>query len=546
VKISDDRFGHSQFLPSISVDDKTGQIVVFFYDTRADAKDVLTNVMATMSSDGGATWTPNVQLNAGQSTHANGTPPPGFKDIDYGDYTSVAINDGAFFPVWADNSTGLGSNPNRPKFDLATNRVTVAQVADAPIRLTKRNFTAARYRLANPLVATFTDDNPFGQLSDFSALINWGDGTPITKGVVTLSGGVYRVKGFHTYTTLSPSRTATVVVKDIGGSQAAANLVATIIDPPPTPIAAVGTDAGAAPFVQVLDPRFGNVIATITAYDPAFRGGVRVAVADINQDGFLDVITAPGPGSGAFAQVRVFDGISFALFQSANGIFSPYGEAFTGGIYLATGDVNGDQTPDIVVGPGPGARQRVQVFNGNDAALLTKFFGYDANFVGGVRVAAGDVNGDGKAEVITAPGPGLVRAVRVWNPLAGTLLGAEVFAFGSTFNGGMNVSTGDFNGDHKADIVIGANNSAAVKIFRGSDRALLKSFTPFAAAFRGGVRVAAFDADADGVDELIAGPGAGGALPLRLPKNSPNDEFFDVLPFGSKYASGMFVAAANL
>jgi hypothetical protein len=296
----------------------------------------------------------------------------------------------------------------------------------------------------------------------------------------------------------------------------------------------------------VLDPRFGNVIATITAYDPAFRGGVRVAVADINQDGFLDVVTAPGPGSGAFAQVRVFDGISFALFQSANGIFSPYGEAFTGGIYLATGDVNGDQTPDIVVGPGPGARQRVQVFNGNDAALLTKFFGYDANFVGGVRVAAGDVNGDGKAEVRTAPGPGLVRAVRVWNPLAGTLLGAEVFAFGSTFNGGMNVSTGDFNGDHKADIVIGANNSAAVKIFRGSDRALLKSFTPFAAAFRGGVRVAAFDADADGVDELIAGPGAGGALPLRLPKNSPNDEFFDVLPIGSKYASGMFVAAANL
>jgi hypothetical protein len=68
----------------------------------------------------------------------------------------------------------------------------------------------------------------------------------------------------------------------------------------------------------------------------------------------------------------------------------------------------------------------------------------------------------------------------------------------------------------------------------------------FAAGFTGGVRVAAWDADADGIDDLLGAPGAGGVLPLRLPKNAPGDDFFDVLPFGSRYSNGMFVAAAPL
>src|SRR5438067_12834020 len=65
----------------------------------------------------------------------------------------------------------------------------------------------------------------------------------------------------------------------------------------------------------------------------------------------------------------------------------------TGGVYVACGDVNGDGRPDIIVGGGAGSEPRVKVFSGADNSVLYNFFAYSGT--PGVRVAAGDVNGDG-------------------------------------------------------------------------------------------------------------------------------------------------------
>src|SRR4029077_18123513 len=48
-------------------------------------------------------------------------------------------------------------------------------------------------------VATFTDPGGAEAVGDYSASINWGDGTAASSGVITVSGGVYTVKGSHTY-----------------------------------------------------------------------------------------------------------------------------------------------------------------------------------------------------------------------------------------------------------------------------------------------------------------------------------------------------------
>src|SRR5258708_4632630 len=48
-------------------------------------------------------------------------------------------------------------------------------------------------------VATFTDAGGAEVVGDYSASINWGDGTAASTGVITLSAGVYTVKGSHTY-----------------------------------------------------------------------------------------------------------------------------------------------------------------------------------------------------------------------------------------------------------------------------------------------------------------------------------------------------------
>lgn len=79
--------------------------------------------------------------------------------------------------------------------------------------------------------------------------------------------------------------------------------------------------------------------------------------------------------------IRVVDCESFA-----------YNAAFTGGVFVAAGDLNGDQEglADIVTGAEKGGGPHVKVFGaGNGANLLGSFFAYAPQFTGGVRVGAG-------------------------------------------------------------------------------------------------------------------------------------------------------------
>ena len=79
---------------------------------------------------------------------------------------------------------------------------------------------------ASGTVATFTDANPGGTLSDFTASINWGDGTTTTGSVATVPGG-FAVSGSHTYAA-SGTYTITTTIKDAGGSTATATTTVTI------------------------------------------------------------------------------------------------------------------------------------------------------------------------------------------------------------------------------------------------------------------------------------------------------------------------------
>src|SRR5262249_62389868 len=99
---------------------------------------------------------------------------------------------------------------------------------------------------------------------------------------------------------------------------------------------------------------------------------------------------------------------------------------------------------------------------------------YDPNFVGGVRVAAGDVDGDGKADIITAPGPDGGPDIRVYSGADGHLI-REFMAYDYRFGGGVYVSAGDFNKDGKMDIVTAAGRGGGphVEVFSGADGALI-------------------------------------------------------------------------
>src|SRR5262249_16539167 len=148
------------------------------------------------------------------------------------------------------------------------------------------------------------------------------------------------------------------------------------------------------------------------AYNVSFTGGVQVAAGDINGDQHADIITGAGPGGGP--HVQVFDGVTGQSIRS----FFAYGSTFTGGVFVAAGDVNGDRKADIIIpGPGNGGSPHVKVFSGADNSLLTSFFALNSSATGGVRVAVADANGDGKAEVVAGSGPGSAPRTRNLNPL---------------------------------------------------------------------------------------------------------------------------------
>jgi len=300
---------------------------------------------------------------------------------------------------------------------------------------------------------------------------------------------------------------------------------------PNTPYYAVAANSGSRPRVKVFNAVSGALVSSFFAYDPAYRGGVNVAVGDVNGDGVYDIITGKTQGK---THVKVIDGTKLNQIDPTTGVISSsallgsflaFSPSFIGGVNVAVGDINADGLGDVIAGAGPGGPPRVNVVdatkllqvnpNGqiNSSALVAAFKAYVNEFNGGVRVAAGDINGDGRIDIVTG------KAVRqaLVKVFSGTDLGVigSFLAYEPSFQGGVYVATGNAKGFAFDDIITGkgAGGRPLVKVFTNQhsmiaphdelDLMQVDAFLAYEQSFLGGVRVSSLH------DSLAIAPSGG-------------------------------------
>jgi hypothetical protein len=172
-------------------------------------------------------------------------------------------------------------------------------------------------------------------------------------------------------------------------------------------------------------------------------------------------------------------------------------------VRLAAGDVNGDRHADIAVAAGPGGGGQVVVFDGATGGIDSAFSAL-AGYTGEVNVAMGDVNGDGKAEVITALTGAFGTFVEAFNGQS-----ALVRAFFAPTAIGQTLGLDRTNG-----VAVVADQSA---------------------------RVAAADINGDGLAEILLAdpPGTGSTQILTL--NNTGGAIRDVTAIDPFYNFGVYV-----
>lgn len=248
-------------------------------------------------------------------------------------------------------------------------------------------------------------------------------------------------------------------------------------------------------------------------------------LGDLNNDGYDDfIIGTPRDDNTGFdsGSAQVFSGIDGSLLYIFNGASG--NDELGRGVGCA-GDVNGDGTPDIIVGSpfndfNGFDTGSAYVYSGATGALIYTFRGDSpADHLGGSPVGtAGDVDADGMDDIIIG-----IRGAdanefqsgcaKVYSGATGALLysisgNAEFEEFGYSAS-----TAGDVNHDGHDDFIVGApfneNNgpfAGNVKVYSGASGALLYSIDGDAAGDRFGESVApAGDFNRDGFDDFLVG-----------------------------------------
>jgi gliding motility-associated-like protein len=222
-----------------------------------------------------------------------------------------------------------------------------------------------------------------------------------------------------------------------------------------------------------------NTISFATKVDAAVfsnTAAYTVTLADMDSDGKLDVITGDYTSSSGNSRISVFRNtstpgtISFAArqdFSSLNGVWA-----------ATAGDLNGDGKPDLVVSHSTGSANSITVFRNTSTTGTISLDNTGLNFTigrGQKIISLADMNGDSRLDVVAS----------VQDPITSTIVGDyKIAVFPNTSSGGTlslgtsillpmttvshSIIAADFNTDGKPDIISGNDLSVPLTLYRNT------------------------------------------------------------------------------